>query len=83
MPKMHCNGRCQLMRKLAEEEKRNTPTDNGNQTKETEQNILFSQIITIPSIASLAIEETEYNSEYIVSNHTSHLTSVFRPPALA
>jgi hypothetical protein len=83
IPKLHCNGKCQLMRKLAEEEKQNAPANTGNQTKETEQNVLFSQIIIIPSIASPGIEEKRYNTEYILSDYTSPPISIFRPPALA
>lgn len=79
-PMLHCNGKCQLMKKLAEEEKQNSSNSNtGSNIKMSD--VLFTHEIQILSITNLPEEKTRFNSELILLKSSAHLSSIFHPPA--
>ena len=78
-PKLHCNGKCQLAKKLAEEEKQNSSNTNG-QGKLKFEEVLFTQFNTEYIIAPLFESATTYHSFYIISDSTPALSSIFHPP---
>lgn len=80
-PRLHCNGKCQLMKKLAEEEKQNSSNSNtGSNVKMSD--ILFTHEIQTLCITNLPEEKTMFNSELILSKSSAHLSSIFHPPAI-
>lgn len=79
-PKLHCNGKCQMMKKLAEEEKQNSSNNNTTRTKI--QEIVFSDEITSPALPAINYITLSYNEEPPLLKHRSPVISIFRPPAL-
>ena len=83
-PKMHCNGKCHLMKELAKEAESEKPISNDkkdNSKQETE--VLFYQ-----DIKSLELSQIYFQDKTSVYNDYSYLyfhkndSSVFHPPAL-
>src|SRR5215213_8628353 len=81
-PKLHCNGRCQMMKRLAEEEKQNSSNTNNNTSRIKIQESVFSNEIVqllVPLPLSSAIS---YNEEPPVFVYSVPASSIFHPPAL-
>jgi len=81
-PKLHCNGKCQLMKKLAEEEKQNAPANNNQGT------IKFQDIVYLDTF--LEYSPTTYPQfqplfhNYVVARfYESPISSIFHPPSRA
>ena len=81
-PKMHCNGKCQMMKKLAEEEKQNTSNNTNNSSKEKVQELLFCTEINKPAIPSLTYVVLSYHEEPPQYRPDSPIASIFHPPAV-
>jgi hypothetical protein len=79
-PKLHCKGKCQMMKKLAEEEKQNS-TEN-NSTKIKMQELVFSNEIHKPVVPIPVRAKRSYNEDSPVSEYNSPLTSIFHPPSM-
>ena len=80
-PKLHCNGKCQLMKKLVEGENQNSSSN--TQTSKIKMDVLFVQEMDPPSICDLSNEKTTFNPAYIVKQPTGSVKAIFHPPALA
>ncbi len=79
-PALKCHGKCQVMKKMAEEEQ-NIP---GQQkAPQLLQEVLFSEKLPTFSISYCIENRTEYfiRNEYSVYN--KHLSSIFHPPSIA
>lgn len=81
-PKMHCNGKCQMMKRLAEEEKQNSQDNTNNTTKIKIQELVFSDEMNNPTLPSLTYTTVPYNEEPPIRKDNSHSSPVFHPPAL-
>ena len=79
-PKMHCNGKCQMMKRLAEEEKQNSE-ENSTSSKSKIQDVVFSNEIFKPQLPLLIKLKTVYNEERPLSKYSSPAGSIFHPPA--
>lgn len=79
-PKMHCNGKCQMMKRLAEEEKQNSE-ENSTSSKSKIQDVVFSNEIFKPQLPLLIKLKTVYNEERPLSKYSSPTGSIFHPPA--
>ena len=79
-PKLHCNGKCQMMKKLAEEEKQNS-SDNTTKIKTTET--VFYNEISNPVLPEVSFTTRSYNEEPPLKKYVSPVPSIFHPPALA
>jgi hypothetical protein len=79
-PKLHCNGKCQLMKKLVQEEHQN-PFSNS-QTGKIKMDVLFVQKLNLPSINDLTKEDTKFNSAYVVKQSSGSINAIFHPPAI-
>lgn len=79
-PKLHCRGKCQMMKKLAEEEKQNSPADNTTRIKI--HDLVFSDEINKPCLPLITYTTLSYNEEPPILKHEALLTSVFHPPAI-
>ncbi|MFL5740722.1 MAG: hypothetical protein ACJ75B_10930 [Flavisolibacter sp.] len=80
LPKMHCNGKCQMMKKLAEEEKKNAPT--GPATTKMQEPCII-QDFRVSDAAAFVRTVVEHHSCYQQSYSLHMPSSVFHPPALA
>ena len=79
-PKLHCNGRCQMMKKLAEEEKQNS--SNNNSVRIKIQELLFSNKVNCPTLPALTCVCLSYGEAPPISKNASPVSSIFHPPAL-
>jgi hypothetical protein len=82
-PKMHCNGNCQMMKKMAEEEKENSSPINTNNHKITSEETVYFHKTIVPTIVPIEEERLKYNSIYNFSKLYAPVSSIFRPPAVA
>lgn len=76
--KMHCNGKCYLMKQMKKEEKReNIPTNNIKEKYEIQ---IFSESgFSFDLVSPFTI--IEHNIFYVISNSSSHLLAIFHPPS--
>jgi hypothetical protein len=80
-PKMHCNGKCQLMKKLAAEEDQN-PTGNNPQAVKITGGLFFQKAPVIAVIGPIQ-EYPSYNRVFILYKSGGEARSVFHPPCVA
>jgi hypothetical protein len=80
-PKLHCNGKCQLMKKLVKEE--NQSSSSNSQIGKIKMDVLFAHEVYLPSISDLAKEDTKFNSTYFVKQLSGSINAIFHPPATA
>jgi hypothetical protein len=81
-PKLHCNGKCQMMKRLAEEEKQNSSSTTNHTFKINIPEVLFSNNTDQLTIPSLSLSASSYNEEPPVFIHNAPSSPVFHPPAL-
>lgn len=78
-PQMHCNGQCQLMKKLKKEEKKDQ--ENPDRKSENKQEVLLSSKSFFPFIQIYTVVE---NKPLYPLYNTGHATdmprSILRPP---
>ena len=77
-PKLHCNGKCQMMKRLAEEEKQNS---SGNTIKISSQEQFFTNEliqVDLPTPNTIALL---FNEEPPIPSYSSPIDSIFHPPA--
>lgn len=80
-PKMHCNGKCHLMKELAKASENEMPTSPDKKNMSQETDVLFFEEIASFKIANICF----YNSPKINSNYSDlyfyrNSVSVFHPP---
>lgn len=80
-PKMHCNGKCQMMKKLAEEEKQNSEGNNNAPSKMKIQDIVFSDAIFLSVLPPMDKITISFNEDRPLSAYNSPIASIFHPPA--
>lgn len=78
-PKLHCNGKCQMMKKLAEEENRNATNNNSSKLKL--QELAFSDKMNTPTPPAVPYITLSYNQDKPILKHASPASSIFHPPA--
>jgi hypothetical protein len=80
-PKLHCNGKCHLMKELAKTSESETPISSNKKIVSHELEILFFEEIKSFKITSLYFEEKQKTiSNYSNSYFYLNSVSVFRPP---
>jgi hypothetical protein len=77
--KLHCNGKCQMMKRLAEEEKQNS--SNNNSSKIKIQELVFSNEMNEPILPVVTYITLSYNEEPPLLKHNAPVSSIFHPPA--
>lgn len=82
-PKMHCNGKCQMMKRLADEEKQNSSNNTNSPTKIKLQDVVFVDQINKQLFPLLPFVLTTYNTEQPVLKYNSPVSSIFHPPAIS
>ena len=81
-PKMHCNGKCQMMKKLAEEEKQNSSNNSNNTSRIKVQDLVFNDEMNKPVLPALTCIENCYNEEPPLIKYNAPTASIFHPPAI-
>jgi hypothetical protein len=79
LPQMHCNGKCQVMKKLAEDAERNMPLKNTLRSFDPDPWIVTSIAIN----HSLAADNLQHYPVLILSLPPTHPRTVFHPPSFA
>ena len=79
-PKLHCNGKCQMMKRLAEEEKQNSSNNTNSPTKEKLPDQIFSHEIYQLTAPCLEYVTLFYNEHPPVLIHDALIASIFHPP---
>ncbi len=79
-PKMHCNGKCHLAKQLKKQEKKESSP--ANQLKEKLELQFFSNNNFELNNTAIS-EKSELSSNYLLSNYSIYLESVYQPPQLA
>jgi hypothetical protein len=81
-PKLRCNGKCQMMKRLAEEEKQNS-RDNTNSTANVSTNeVLFCDDVNKPTFPLLTYIINAYNEYPFFARPDSPGSAIFHPPAI-
>ena len=80
-PKLHCNGKCQIMKKLAEEEKQNS--SNNNTTKISIQDLFCGNAMIQLNPPLLHAALLSFNEDPPISAYSTPIASIFHPPAMA
>jgi hypothetical protein len=80
-PKLQCNGKCHLMKELAQAAEDEKPASSDKKGYTPVAEVLFFQEIEPFAIAAVSFLNNE-NCNYIYSNlySNSHLEFIFRPP---
>lgn len=78
-PQLHCNGKCQLFKKLAEEE--NNKTSGTTSLKENSNTVFFKQDIEEPRFL-LGQFQLKHKSFYVLKVYACERAPVFHPPAV-
>jgi hypothetical protein len=81
-PKLNCHGKCQMMKRLAEEEKQNSSNTTSHASKIQIQEVLYHNEITQPEIPLLSFSSSTYNEEFPIFICNPPVFSIFHPPAL-
>jgi hypothetical protein len=80
-PKLHCNGKCQMMKRLAEEEKQNS-SNTSNTIKIQTLDLVFSNRIYKIELPTLVPTRISYNEDPPLLEYSAPIASIFHPPAL-
>lgn len=80
-PKLHCNGKCQLMKKMAaEEDEANKNTSGNSLSKMSFSETLFNDEPVEKTLLAPAAQEPVFNGFYLVKKYSSLPSSIFHPP---
>lgn len=80
-PKMHCNGKCHLMKELAKASENDKPISSDKKNTSQESEILFFEKIKTFQLASICFDDCpKTNSDYSDLYYYLNSDSVFRPP---
>lgn len=80
-PWMHCNGHCQLNKKLATDDKQDA--QHPAQRAANEMSVLFFHPVAGNSIVSEIKDHTPLNGHYISPASQTFINTSFHPPAIA
>jgi hypothetical protein len=79
-PALHCNGKCQLMKKMAlEEDQSNKTTSGSSVAKAPFSEVLFNAAFALTSLSTSA-SDSLYNDFYLVAIPSYFHSSIFHPP---
>jgi hypothetical protein len=82
-PKLHCNGKCQMMKKLAEEEKQNSSSNSNNNIKIKVLELVFCHEVNKAYVPAPTSATLSYNEEPPLLKHDAPIGSIFHPPTLS
>ena len=77
-PMMHCNGKCQMLKKMKKQEgEPNTPVPKFDQ-----QELILSSKSFYPTIEIFKIQNSDSYFTYKSSFNSNYISSIFHPPGL-
>ncbi|MBO9595414.1 MAG: hypothetical protein J7599_21105 [Niabella sp.] len=79
-PKMHCNGHCQLMKQMEEDEKKSQ--QNPERKMEFKNEITLSSKSFFPELTFITHSQPSVYAHIIIGMEIKRPRSVFHPPAL-
>ena len=79
-PQLHCNGKCQLAKKLAEEESSHKPSG-ADAPKQNLFNPFFKQDLQLV-VLSWSEPRREWNTFHTIKPYTAPVAAVFHPPSV-
>src|SRR6476469_7565995 len=79
-PKLHCNGKCQMMKKMAEEEQQNS-SNKGNQARLKLPEILIQENNNLAFSNWFNEGNTIHSAYHQVKKYNSPLKAIFHPQA--
>ena len=79
-PKLQCNGKCQLAKKLAAEEDQNNKTSSGNSIAKTSfSEVVMNDTFLLTALAG-PVSSISFNNFYLAAMPIPFPSSIFRPP---
>src|SRR5690349_1774904 len=78
-PQLHCNGKCQLAKKLAEEEANNKTSSGTASPKNNTSDLFFMQDIEAPELTLISPQQ-KHQAIYTMKPCHHTIAAVFRPP---
>lgn len=82
IPKMHCNGKCHLMKELAKASENEKPISSDKKSSVQEHEVLFFQSISTLEIVTISLENNlQINNHYSNLYTFSDCTKFFHPPS--
>ena len=79
-PTLHCNGKCQLMKKMALEDDQTNKTNSASSVaKAPFTDVLFNAAFAFTQLTACA-SDSLYNDFYLVAIPSSFNSSIFHPP---
>jgi hypothetical protein len=78
-PTLHCNGKCQLMKKMAVEDDQSNKTSGSSVAKTPFSEVLFNAAFALTSSVT-SVSGSLYNDFYLVAIPSSFHSSIFHPP---
>jgi hypothetical protein len=81
-PKLNCHGKCQMMKRLAEEETQNSTNTTNNTSKIKIPELVFSNETTQLIFSSPVPTTISYNEEPPFFMDNAVISAIFHPPAL-
>ena len=79
-PTLHCNGKCQLMKKMALEDDQTNKTNSASSVaKAPFTEVLFNAAFALTHLTACA-SDSLYNDFYLVAISSSFHSSIFHPP---
>jgi len=82
-PKLHCNGKCQMMKRLAEEGKQSSTNTTNNTSKIKMPELIYSNEVNQFLLPLSDISVVSYNEEPSTFIHRAPAFPIFHPPALS
>jgi hypothetical protein len=82
-PKLHCNGKCQMMKRLAEEGKQSSTNTTNNTSKIKMPELIYSNEVNQFLLPLSDISVVSYNEEPSTFIHRVPAFPIFHPPALS
>ncbi len=80
---LKCKGKCQLMKKLAEEEQQEKNNTTGKSAKLQFQEVLFVYQFSGSDLSLMQIPANALYAHYQLIAYPSPVTAIFHPPAVA
>src|SRR6188768_3660050 len=78
-PKLNCNGKCQLMKKMAAEEDQNNKTSSGNSIAKVSFSEFWPTHNLMSPVDIISTVETARHSFYLIIKTSSFPSSIFHP----
>jgi len=79
-PMMHCNGKCQMLKKIKKQE--GESNTNAPAPKFNQQELILSSKSFYPTIEILRPHQSNIFYTYNSSINSNYLSSIFRPPGV-